>query len=316
MISQRSPAGLGRLLLAALLTAAIVVVARWAFQDPPDVERTDPITAPHTSRSPGSRSTLRAAPAPAPRTPGPGDEEGVPPSTPPDASDSDSRIVYSSSLQYLEQFWGPRWPELRASLELHAPHKLARYESLALTADLVPPPLPEIADDLLRQLLEAIAREDWTEGKARMANAEPWPDQLSPDFVTELLQLLPGEVTDDLVGRVESIGDRYRSELAALRLSYFEAVRRAAESEARARAYVAWPLVQVGPGIDARSGEVSDRQAAQGDLARFFVTYEGLWAVWLSVRGDDYPDARELGARMREAGRRRLKEAQRLLRDE
>ncbi len=74
MISQRSPAGLGRLLLAALLTAAIVVVARWAFQDPPDVERTDPITAPHTSRSPVSRSTLRAAPAPAPRTPGPGDE--------------------------------------------------------------------------------------------------------------------------------------------------------------------------------------------------------------------------------------------------
>lgn len=316
MISQRPSAGLGRLLLSALLIAAIALVARWIFLDPPDVGRTDPITAPHTSPTPGSQAPLLADPAPTPRTPGPGDEEVVSPSTPPDSGDSDSRIVYSSSVQYLEQFWGPRWPELRAELELHAPHKLARYEALALTADLVPPPLPEIADDLLRQLLEAIAREDWTEGKALMANAEPWPDPVTPDFVTELLQLFPGQVTDALVEDVQSIADRYSSELAALRLSYFEAVRRAAESEARARAYVAWPLVQVGPGIDARSGDVSDRQAANGDLARFFVTYKGLWAVWLSVRGDDYPDARELGARMRAAGSRRLKEAQRLLREE
>jgi hypothetical protein len=217
------------------------------------------------------------------------------------------RVVYASSIDYLRDFWGDTWPELRAELEERFPERLARYEALVLTEDLVPPPLSELEDEIIRVLLEAFdSRRDYL---AWRGDAEPWPEVITEEFVREKLGSGPSGVEKEFVQGVQQVADALRPALTEARHKFFEAARIAVEREAHAGAYTVWPLILVGPGMDPRTGELSTRSSDPGNDVRLTAIHQGLWFFVLHVFSDEYPNVHDLRLEMDALGGKRLREA-------
>jgi hypothetical protein len=225
--------------------------------------------------------------------------------------ESSPRVVYSSSIHYLQDFWGDKWPELRAELEKLAPERLARYEALVLTEDLVPAPLSELEDEIIRGLLEEFERSKHY--LAWRGDAEAWPETITAEFLEETLSVGPLEAAGALIQGVQDVADSHRAALTEARREFFAAAQVAVEREARAGAYIAWPLIVVGPGINPRTGELSARSSDMGADVTLTITHLGLWSLMLKVLSAEYPNVHDLRLQMDALGGRRLREAKAVL---
>ena len=242
------------------------------------------------------------------------------PSTDPPAEDGDSsagpvteessRVMYESSVEYLQDYWGSRWPGLRAELESRVPERLARYEALTLTQDLVPPPLSEIEDEVIRLFLEEYDRERTRHYLAWRADAEPWPERITASFLQEKLGVAESRADPGLIQTVQRVADSHRPGLTEKRRRFFDSARSAVERELRAGAYVAWPLLVVGTGMDPRTGAAPRQPSEAGvDVSLRLVAMRGLWHLSLSVYAAEYPRVHEQRFELESLGAARLREA-------
>lgn len=229
------------------------------------------------------------------------------------ASD-EPRVLFASALDYLQDYWGEQWPALRAELEERAPGRLTRYEEMALTEDLVPPPLSELSGQIIELFLREFDREARQYFLAWRADAEAWPDVIDVAFVTEKLGRLESEVDGDIVQGVQQVADHHRAGLVDARRRFLGAARDAVEREAKAGAFVAWPLILVGPGRDPRTGGPPRHPGEPGSDVMLAMNYRGLWHLMLHVYSAEYPYVHELRLELETLGKARLREAKAVVR--
>jgi hypothetical protein len=224
-----------------------------------------------------------------------------------------TRVVYASSIDYLEDYWGDRWPLLRRELEIYGPERLKRYEGMKLTEEMVPPPLSEIGDELVRRLMEEIDHEDWLKVQASMVRAEAWPERLTSEFVGDLVGRVTGLIDEDLVRRCEDVAHSHRAELGAVRQEYYAAAREAAQTQAMAGRYIVWPLVQAGHGMDPLTGEPAAADPPNGRIFTLSFSYWGLWIVHMYIHKAQYPAVQDLRTQLKVLGEARLDDVRALL---
>lgn len=222
-------------------------------------------------------------------------------------------VVYERSTQFLEDFWGPHWPELRSYLEKERPERLERYESLVLTPDLVPPPLESITSEVRRLALERFDSDSWRQTRAWLEEASRWPDEPGRMFLQQRLEIGTQDTPEAVLEAVAEANRLLEVELELARYEFFHLARAALELELRAGGYRAWPLVMAGPGIDARHGGMAEEEGRGRNLVSIGLSLNGLWLVRTFVWSEDYPEVERSRFRLAELGKARKKELRKII---
>lgn len=220
------------------------------------------------------------------------------------------RVVYESSVTFLQDFWGPRWPQLREELERFAPERLARYESTVLTEDLVPPPLADIHEEAVRRLLEMFDAPSTRGPVAFRARAGEWPSPLTGEFLERRFGTAMPHYSAEQVERADRVADSFRARLEAAREVFFEHARVDVEQEARQKHYLAWPLLYVGQGIDASTGVVASESSGARNSIRLIVSLNGIWILQMDFDIDSRPHLKDLWEELAELGHAREAEVE------
>lgn len=235
-----------------------------------------------------------------------GTEEPAPDSSP-------DEFVFERSTEFLEEFWGPDWAELRDLLERERPHVLERYETLPLTTELVPAPLETLSAEIQARALETFDSERWRRKRAWLEDAEAWPDAPDRAFLEGALNVGTHKVSEERLKSIVEVCARHEVELEPARFEFFELARAALAFELRSGGYRAWPLIMVGPGIDARHGGVADSAARGRNEVDISLSLNGLWAVQTFVWSGDYPEVGRSSSRLKALGQARKAEVTRLI---
>lgn len=219
----------------------------------------------------------------------------------------ENRVVYKSSVDFLSEFWGEKWPELREELERLHPERLAMHETLELTADLVPPPLASIHEEIVRRLLEEYDDPTTRRGILFDARADPWPEVLTKEFLLRRVGVGFPRYTDQQLRDVQELSDSFNETMRDVQDVFLAQARIDVEIEARAKGYVAWPLVYVGDGISAATGgeppPTLDRSSKPS--ISLLISVNGLWIVSLRIQLDTRPHLVDLWTQLEEYGQER-----------
>ena len=224
------------------------------------------------------------------------------------AEGNGKRVVYESSLEFLESYWGERWPALRDELALKNPDELEFYESLQLTEDLIPPPLSEVHEEIVRRLLEEFDSEHAQRSIAFHARAEAWPDELTAEFLEERVGANSRAISPEQLAHAQRVADDMRRSIEDARNRFFDAARFDIELEAKAGAYVAWPLIHVGAGTSPSTGAAPLKSPMRGSVVNLGISLNGLWIVTLNLSSAGFPHLVELKTSLARLGERRLRE--------
>jgi hypothetical protein len=304
---SRSVAVLGLLVATGLIAVLAFVKSKERELDPslgtPEApaDTVDRAVDPESTRPTG----LPSAPGPTERESA-GAEELAPTSSP-------EEVVFERSTEFLEEFWGPEWAELRDQLERERPHVLERHETLPLTADLVPAPLETLSAEIQTRALETFDSERWRRKRAWLEDAEAWPDAPDRAFLESALNVGTSKVSEETLQSIAEVCARHELELEPARFEFFELARAVLAFELRSGGYRAWPLVMVGPGIDARHGGVADPAPRGRNEVDISLSLNGLWAVQTFVWSDDYPEVGRSSSRLEALGQARKAEVTRLI---
>jgi hypothetical protein len=293
---------------------AVLAYVAWSSRSSPVAHRPS-LPAPEGSQASDVGTDPSWGGAGAPSNPTHSDPDIGPESGREEAPNSSKRVVYKSSLDYLSFFWGAKWPELRAELERFHPETLARFEALELTEDLVPPALASIHEEIVRRLLADFDDPATQAGTLFFARADPWPEELTAQFLVERLGAGGPLITDEQVQDLQALSESYTQPLSELRDAYFAQARIDVEIEARAKGYIAWPLVYVGDGVSAATGgepPLTRDQLPKGSI-KLVISFNGLWIVALYLDLDSRPYLADLWRQLEEQGRERERQARRIL---
>lgn len=231
-----------------------------------------------------------------------------------DPASDGGRVVYTSSIDYLSQFWGPRWEALRADLAEHNPDRLAMYEAMPLTEELVPPPLASVQDDLVRAFLEQLDSPTERNRIAYEVRADPWPTPLTSNFLAQRIGTATSYSGSEVMA-AQQAADRVEPEFSDARDMFFEQARIDVEIQAKARDYVAWPLVFVGTGVSASSeGEPPPEVQLGSRPISLLVSWRGLWIAGLQLDIQQRPYLWDLWQLMKRLGSQRERDVREALR--